>query len=106
MARQRRLDVPGLLYDVISRGIERRSIFLGPSYYSDFRARFEDALQKFPSQVIAWFLMPNRFHLLVRTGAEGLAKLMRRLMSGYALVAGRRTSRRRSRFSSTSPSTT
>jgi hypothetical protein len=34
--------------------------------------------------VYAWALMSNHAHLLVCSGAEGLAKFMRRLLTGYA----------------------
>ena len=35
--------------------------------------------------VYAWALMSNHAHLLVCSGAEGLAKFMRRLLTGYAV---------------------
>jgi len=34
--------------------------------------------------VYAWCLMPNHFHLLVRTGRVPLSQVMRRLLTGYA----------------------
>jgi hypothetical protein len=33
----------------------------------------------------AWALIPNHFHLLLKTGAVPVAAVMRRLLSGYAL---------------------
>lgn len=40
MPRQARLDVPGQLYHVMSRGIERGKIFIDEDDYTDFNERF------------------------------------------------------------------
>ncbi len=37
-----------------------------------------------------WALIPNHFHLAIRTGKEKLASVMRRLMTGYAVAFNRR----------------
>lgn len=90
MPRQPRIDIPGLLHHVIARGIERRRIFLCPPDYDDFLNRVCVSVGKHPSQVVAWALMPNHFHLLVRSGPQGLSPLMRSLMTGYAVAFNRR----------------
>jgi len=79
-----RLDAPGLLHHIISRGIERRDIFNDKSDYEDFLNRIESSLEKSPNQILAWALMPNHVHLLVRSGRGGIVSFMRRLMAGYA----------------------
>jgi REP element-mobilizing transposase RayT len=33
----------------------------------------------------AWALIPNHFHLLLRTGSSSLSSIMRRLLTGYAV---------------------
>lgn len=86
MPRQARLDAPGLLNHVIARGLERREIFTNKTDYEDFLSRVESALEKSPNQLLAWALMPNHFHFLIRTGSGGLSRFMRRLMSGYAVA--------------------
>jgi REP element-mobilizing transposase RayT len=93
MPRQARLDIPGLLHHVIARGIERRLIFIDKTDYNDFLSRVETALTKTPNQILAWALMPNHFHLLIRSGAEGISRFMRRLMSGYAVAFNHRHKR-------------
>jgi putative transposase len=40
--------------------------------------------------VYAWALLPNHFHLLVRTGSRPLARAMRSLLTGYAGAFNRR----------------
>ncbi|MBK8872087.1 MAG: transposase [Elusimicrobia bacterium] len=84
MPRQARLDMPGFLYHIIARGLERRPIFIDEEDRTDFLSRVEKAFERAPTPVYAWALMPNHFHLLVQAGVKGLAPFMRSLMSGYA----------------------
>ncbi len=85
MPRQARIDIEGQMYHVISRGIERRKIFLGKEDYEDFLMRFKAALDKTDAKCLAWCLMPNHFHLLILRNKRPLSELMRRLMTGYAV---------------------
>ena len=84
MPRQARLDVSGALHHVMGRGIERRPIFVGGEDRDDFLARLEKLVKQESLFVYAWALMPNHFHLLVRTTKTPLSHVMRKLMSGYA----------------------
>jgi len=45
MPRQARIDIPGYLYHVMARGIERRRIFIDKRDYEDFLSRLEKALE-------------------------------------------------------------
>jgi REP element-mobilizing transposase RayT len=85
MPRQARIDSPGLLHHIISRGLERRKLFQTTLDYNDFVNRIESSLSKSPNQLLAWALMPNHFHMLIRSGSGGITQFMRRLMSGYAI---------------------
>jgi len=85
MPRQRRLDIPGVLHHVITRGIERRNIFFDDQDRIDFLERLEIALEKTGCRCYAWVLMPNHVHLLIRTGKTPLSVAMRRLLTGYAV---------------------
>lgn len=93
MPRQARLDAPGVLHHVIGRGIEGRDIFRQNRDYEDFIARISRLVPQSKSQMYAWVLMPNHFHLLMRTGVVLLASVMRRLMTGYAVNFNRRYQR-------------
>ena len=86
MPRQARLDAPGTLHHVIGRGIERRPIFREVADYEDFVARLETAATWGGASVFAWALIPNHFHLVVRTGEASLPSVMRRVMTGYAVA--------------------
>lgn len=90
MPRQQRLNLPGTLYHIIARGIERREIFRDDADREDFLARLGRALEKSRHQCHAWALMPNHFHLLIRSSDLPLSDLMRRLMTGYAGYFNRR----------------
>ena len=93
MPRQPRLDAPGLLQHVMARGIERRKIFLDDKDRESFLERFANILEETQTQCYAWALIPNHFHLLLRTGPTPLSKVMRRLMTGYAVTFNKRHKR-------------
>lgn len=93
MPRQARLDAPGLLQHVMARGIERREIFKDDKDRQSFLARLAVILEESQTQCYAWALIPNHFHLLLRTGTTPLSKVMRRLMTGYAVTFNKRHKR-------------
>lgn len=86
MPRTARIDIPGILYHVIARGIERRDIFLDDDDRHSFVQRLSSLLEKTDTTCFAWVLMRNHFHLLLRTSQVKLATFMRRLLTGYAVV--------------------
>ena len=93
MPRQPRLDAPGLLQHVMARGIERRDIFKDDKDRKAFLERLATVLEETQTQCYAWALIPNHFHLLLRTGQTPLSKVMRRLMTGYAVTFNKRHKR-------------
>ena len=93
MPRQARLDTPGLLQHVMARGIERREIFKDDQDRQSFLERLAVILEKTQTQCYAWALIPNHFHLLLRTSLTPLSKVMRRLMTGYAVTFNKRHKR-------------
>ena len=93
MPRQPRLDAPGLLQHVMARGIERREIFRDDKDRKAFLDRLAIILEETQTQCYAWALIPNHVHLLLRTGPTPLSKVMRRLMTGYAITFNKRHKR-------------
>ena len=93
MPRSARLDAPGGLHHIMIRGIERRKIFLNGEDYEDFLERLATLLPQTQTACYAWVLLPNHAHFLVCTGAVPLARLMRRLLTGYAVSFNRRHKR-------------
>lgn len=94
MPRHRRLEIAGGIYHVIARGIERRAIFIDEDDRAEFIRRLSKGLECTGSKCYGWALMPNHFHLLIRTGVKPLSDLMRRVLTGYALYFNRQHKRR------------
>jgi REP element-mobilizing transposase RayT len=90
MPRQSRIDTPGALHHIIARGIERRKIFDDDQDRDDFLKRLTLILGQTQTACYAWALIPNHFHLLLRTGAVPVATVMRRLLTGHAQSYNRR----------------
>jgi len=93
MPRQARLDAAGVLHHVMARGIERGLIYRDDRDREEFLKRCSGLVLKKAWTVYAWSLMPNHFHLLVRTARQPLSRNMRSLMSGYAGYYNRRHKR-------------
>ncbi len=85
MPRKPRLDEPGLLHHVIARGIEHRPIFEDDHDRQFFMDRLELVLRETKTLCFAFALVPNHFHLLLRTGKKPIATTMRRLLTSYAV---------------------
>lgn len=94
MPRHGRIDFPGALHHIIARGINRQKIFNNNKDRSEFLDRLEKALQETQCQCLAWSLMPNHLHLLIRTRKKSLSDLMRRICTGYALYFNKKYGRR------------
>ncbi len=69
----------------MGRGIERTKIFQTDTDRNDFVTRLAALCEKGNLVVYAWALMPNHFHLLLRTGARPLFQSMKRLLTGYVV---------------------
>ncbi|MBU0727137.1 transposase [Patescibacteria group bacterium] len=54
------------VYHVYNRGIRKESIFLRDKDYERFLGKIYKYKDKYNVQVLAWALMPNHFHMLVR----------------------------------------
>ena len=94
MPRGPRLDAPGVLHHVMVRGIERRAIFRDDRDRTDFVQRAAALAHAGAWSVLAWALLPNHAHLLVRTAQRPLAAAMPALLTGYAGAFNRRHKRR------------
>ena len=90
MPRQARIDATGALHHIIARGIERRPIFKDDGDRNDFLHRLGTVLTDTRTGCYAWALIPNHFHLLLRTGDVSISTVMRRLLAGYAVSFNRR----------------
>jgi REP element-mobilizing transposase RayT len=90
MPRKARIDAPGALHHIIIRGIERTAIFRDQIDCENFLQRLGRLLSESSTPCMAWALMGNHAHLLLRTGLLPISSLMRRLLTGYAQQYNRR----------------
>lgn len=65
MARPLRIDVEGGWYQVMSRGIERRTIFVDASYCEHFLDLLGEMTERFSVKVHAYVLTGNQYHLIL-----------------------------------------
>ena len=93
MPRGPRLDTAGALHHVMVRGLEGRKIFVRDTDRRDLVERFALVIPETETKLYAWSLMPNHFHLLIRTGRVRLSTVMRKILTGYAVAFNRRHKR-------------
>ena len=67
------------------RGIERTKVFENDADREHFLERLGEVLKDTSTTCYAWALIPNHFHLLLRSGPVPISTVMRRLLTGYAL---------------------
>ena len=93
-----RIDVPGLLYYVSSRGNKGRSIFCDEEDHFRFTEDLSHALFHF-TKVYAWALLPDQFHLLIKAEKmpwpiqRPIERVMHRLLTCYAMYFNRKYSK-------------
>ena len=82
MSRPLRIEFPGAIYHVTSRGDRREAIFEDDV---DRQALLEVLAQgagRFDAQVLAYCLMGNHYHFVLHTRAANLSRLMRHVNGG------------------------
>jgi putative transposase len=85
MARPPRTQFKNALYHVTSRGNARQVIFHTDDDRRRFLRQLQDNLEQYGVILYAWVLMPNHYHLVVRTPQANLGRFMQRLNSSYSL---------------------
>ncbi len=83
MARQWRIEYPGAFYHILSRGNEQQEIFRS----DDDREMFLDLIgafsDRFQIDMLAYVLMGNHYHFLLKTPKGNLSKSMQWLGTAY-----------------------
>jgi REP element-mobilizing transposase RayT len=93
MGYPRRIEFPGALYHVTSRGAARAPIYQDAHDREVFLDLFADAVARWDWRCHAYCLMTNHFHLVVETTSPTLATGMQQLNSKYARAFNRRHER-------------
>jgi REP element-mobilizing transposase RayT len=90
MPRKARIDAPGALHHIICRGIEKTEIFYDDADQASFVERLGRVISETQTPCYAWVLIPNHFHLLLKTGNVPITTVMQKLLTGYAVTFNRR----------------
>jgi len=83
MARPLRIEYPGAVYHVTSRGNDRQAIYETKADRYRFLKLLEQACKRHQWSVYAYCLMGNHYHLLIETREATLSKGMRHLNGVY-----------------------
>jgi putative transposase len=90
MTRPLRIEFPGAIYHVTSRGDRREAIYRDDD---DRLAQLDviaQALDRFDAQALAYCLMGNHYHLVLHTRQPNLSRLMRHVNGVYTQSFNRR----------------
>lgn len=90
MARKPRVHYNGAIYHVIARGNNRENIFLDPGdkiKYLELIARYK---QKYGCDILAYVLMDNHLHMLIRINQTPLSKVMQGIQQCYTQYFNRK----------------
>jgi putative transposase len=93
MARPTRVDVKGGWYHVVNRGIEKRAIFRSVSCYERFIDLLARLPRRFGLKVHGYVLMPNHYHLQVKTPQANLSRAIQWLSVSYSIWFNRKYQR-------------
>jgi REP element-mobilizing transposase RayT len=83
MARRLRIEFPGAVYHVLSRGDRKELIFRDEKDRLRFIDTLGEACAKTGWKVHAFVLMPNHFHLVIETPSANLAAGMKWMLGTY-----------------------
>lgn len=90
MARPLRIEFPGAIYHVTSRGDRREDIFEDDLDRRNFLELVAQALQRFDAVALAYCLMDNHYHFVIHTRRANLSRLMRQINGLYTQAYNRR----------------
>ncbi|RTL19280.1 MAG: transposase [Burkholderiales bacterium] len=90
MSRPLRIEFPGALYHVTSRGDRREDIFVDDADRARLLAVVAQGMARFDAQVLAYCLMSNHYHFVLHTGQANLSALMRHINGVYTQAFNRR----------------
>ncbi len=78
------MHLAGYYYHVYNRGCNRQPIFANAGNYLFLLRRAKSFLVDYPLSVIAYCLMPNHYHFLLRPEEDGaLSRFIQRLFNSY-----------------------
>ena len=79
MARPLRIEYPGALYHVTSRGNEQKDVFKSQRDREKFLSYLESAVVRYGAVIHTWCLMSNHYHLLLETPSVNPSQIMKQI---------------------------
>lgn len=83
MGRPLRIEYPGALYHITSRGNERKKIYLDEEDRLKFLSILEDYHERYGILIHSYVLMDNHYHLILETPKGNLVQVMQGINGGY-----------------------
>ena len=93
LGRKPRIELPGGLYHIRSRGNNRRRVFREQADYQDFLSLLKSQKTKRPFYLYAYCLMPNHFHLLIERRDDPISSIMQALLTAFSKHQNRKYKR-------------
>ncbi len=90
MARPLRIEFPGAVYHVTTRGDRREPIFVDDEDRRALLRVIAQALARFDGELLAYCLMGNHYHFVLHTRQANLSLLMRHVNGVYTQIFNRR----------------
>ena len=85
MSRPLRIEYPGAVYHVINRGNHREQVFFCDEDYYLFLEKLFIFVELFDVEIYTYCLMPNHFHLQLKTRQPNLSRFMQSLLTSFTL---------------------
>lgn len=91
---EKRKIIPNEIYHVYNRGVLKMRLFREPADYMRLMLKISLLKKRYPVQIMAYCLMPNHFHLLLRElgtapgKKRNISLFMQQLQGGYAKYFG------------------
>ena len=81
----------GHYYHIYNRGAGRHNLFIEEDNYLYILQRMKKYVEELCLSIIAYCLMPNHYHLLIRQNGDiAVSELPKRLFGGYSRAVQRR----------------
>jgi len=84
MGRLRRVWQPEIFYHVTMRGNNRQDIFINEADFKLFFRALDYTYEKYPFTIIAYCIMNNHYHLLIRSPVAPLSNVMAIINKRYS----------------------
>jgi len=86
--------IAGQYYHIYNRGVEKRNIFANDENYRFLLRRIKEFLPEYPVTFIAYCLMFNHYHFLIRAEEDGgISPFLQRLFNSYTQAFNKQENR-------------